>query len=785
MKFSYYLKWSFKQFRKYPLQTGINIFGLAIGVTVFSFILIYVKYQLSVDQFHDNVEHVYRVENGFYGITPAPYYDVLKDKLPEVKSICRMRTLDGFLQYTPDNFQGIKPGLRADLCYAEKELWEIFNYHLIRGDLQDIYALDNAIVISQQLANKLFGKEDPIGKMLKSEGSSQFVVKGIMADLPDNVSLEFDAVVPFAYMKRLFHDPHLFEAWGRWMYETFVLLEAGAEPVVVKSKINEALYQASLGTGLKSDRGSFDVALLNYGELYFTQVMDYHQHGNKKHVYIFGIVGLFVILIALINYVNITTALSSTRFKALGVKKIAGALRKDLIKLILFESIMVAFFAVVLAVLFIEFFTPLFQSFTDIPAGLPYGFGFLLIAFVVLPMFLGSIAGIFPAIFLSKFSLQDVLKGKSQSGRTANYFRNILTVVQFGIAVFLIAGTLLVYKQLQYISDYNPGYSIDQAGFVFTTKQIRDSYDSFKDQLLQQPGVKDVTRCNNIILQSGNFSTILHEEKTCEVYYYAVDEGFPAFFDLKLVKGRLFRPSDMQRKSKPVLITRELAEWYGGIDSALTQRVLRKEVIGVVEDMQTQHLRQKSNPLVIHLTSPGDQSAMVYIKVESKDYKQTLARIEQVWKSFMPELPMEFQFLDDTFESIYRAELQFGKVFFLFALIAICLACLGLFALISFVSLKRTKEIGVRKSLGATTSSIVLLLSKDLGKWVLLANILALPLAFYFLHEWLLTFQYRTALSWWIFVLSAAISLFIALSTIGYHTLRTARQNPVDALRYE
>lgn len=779
MKISYYLKWSFKQFRKYPLQTAINVLGLAVGLTVFSFIMIYVNHQVSVDQYHEQVERIYRLENGFGGITPATYAPAIKEKIPEVSSVGRFRTYGDVLQYTPEDYNGIKQGIRVSVGYLDESIFDIFSYNLLRGDVADLYRMEGAIFLSESLAHKLFGEDEPLNKIIYSEDGERYVVKGIMADLPETTSIDFSAMVAFEHLKVKFHDPNLFDSWGRWMYETYILSIPGASSKVVKEKIDGVLAEAS------TKKDAYDTQLMPYGEIYFTKTMDFHHHGNRKHVLIFSLVGIFVILIALINYVNINTALASTRFKALGIKKIVGAMRTDLMRLILFESIVVAFVSVVLGMLFIEFFTPMFQDFTNIKATLPYSIVFFPLAFVVAPLLLGSLAGIFPAIYLSDFSLLEVLKGKSQSGKAANRFRSILTVIQFVIAVFLISGTLLVQKQLHFISRYDPGYNIEQVGYMFATKEISKNYDSFKQQLLKQQGVKAVTRCNNVIVNSGNFASVTHEDESREVYYYAVDENFTHLFDVELIKGRLFRASDKQKEEKPVLITRELAEWYGGVDSALTQEVLDKKVVGVVENMQTQNLHQKANPVVIHLTSPGRHSALVYIKIDTRNYQETLTKIEDVCHEFVPALPFEFHFLQDSFEDIYRADIQFGHVFLIFSIVAICLACLGLFALISFVSLKRTKEIGVRKSLGSSTWSIVLMLSVDFGKWILLANLIALPAAYFFLSSWLASFEYSTNLSWWIFGAAAFISLLIALTTIFYHTLRTARQNPVVALRVE
>ncbi len=358
MKILYNIKWSFKQFRKYPLQSFINIFGLAIGLTVFMLISLYIYYQNSVDKFHEKAEKIYRLENGFGGITPGTYLDFYNEKIPEIKYAARISFLNGLVHYQQENSDIIDKGIYTEIVMADKDFLKMFNYPLIHGNLDDIYANPASIILTETLANKLFGDTNPINKLITYDSESKLTVKGIIQDVPENSSLKFGAIVPINYYKTLNNDPDFFSNWYRWMYETFFLFEEGSEISQVKKKFDQALTERYLNSQGRNQDYKADQVFRPYSEIYFHAEMDQHTHGNKKHVIIFGIVAIFVLIIACINYINISTALASSRFKALGIKKVAGASRNDIINLILFEGVVIAFLAVALSVLITELTIP-------------------------------------------------------------------------------------------------------------------------------------------------------------------------------------------------------------------------------------------------------------------------------------------------------------------------------------------------------------------------------------------------------------------------------------------
>lgn len=781
MKILYNIKWSFKQFSKYPLQSLINIVGLSIGLTVFILICLYINYQNNVDKFHANVESIYRIEHGFGGVTPATYSDFYKEKIPEVKYAARLAALDGLIHYQDPNSNDIKQGVNVSIGMTDKDFFNIFTYPFIKGDLNSAFEQPSSIILTKSIAEKLFGETDPINKVITYDSNHELVVKGVIDDVPKNSSYNFAAIIPVEFYKTFYGDPDFLTNWGRWMYETYFIFQENADIAKLQNEFKELVDQK-----LKDLQSNYnkDLILKSYSDIYFSEVMDRHSHGNKKHVVIFSIVALFVLLIACINYVNITTALASNRFKALGIQKISGASRFQVIRLILHEGIITAFLAVILSVFLTEFTLPYFRDLTFLDIQIPYSFGLVITIFILLPLVLGAIAGLYPSIYLSKFDLTKVVKGEIIKGKSGAMFRKVLTILQFTISVFLIIGTLVVKKQLNYINDFDPGFKVEQIGFTFINSPISKHFDVFKERLLQNKDVLGVTRCNNFITNAGSWTSVYDgDDKSITAHYFSVDEDFFKVFEIEFEKGRDFDKNDLKRSPSPYIINKKLADWYGSVDTSLTKQISNGEIVGVIKDIQSNDLYSEPTPSVFHINP--NNAFLIYFKINSENYKETISYIESVWSDIAMEYPFEFNFLDESFERSYRSEIQFARVFMIFAVISILLACLGLFALASFLSLRRTKEIGIRKALGSSTRKITFLLSKELTSWVIIANIIAAPLAYYFMNKWLNSFAYKTELSWWIFVFAIVVSLLIALLTIFYHTMSTARKNPVESLRYE
>lgn len=785
MKIRYFIKWSLKQLKGFPVQSLINILGLSIGLTVFALITLFVCHQKSVNTFHSNLDNIYRAENCFSGITPATYMEFYKSQIPEIKNACRFGRTDKLLHYQPDNESDIRQGIYTKMMLADSSFFTIFNYPLLSGKPSDAFKDPNVIILDETLSAKLFGDENPLNKVVTIDGVHQLTVVGIMKDFPENSSLDFDVVVPFDFYKVWFEDPETLDDWYRWMYETYFLFCENTDPIVVKAKMDSLLGERNIVEyNISRDELDVNQNLRPYKDIYLSEIGDRHKHGKKSHIIIFSIIAVFVLLIACINYINISTAIASNRFKTLAVKRINGATRRNLIQLILSEGILIAFLSVIFSVLMVEFSLPYFKELIGLEIQIPYSMSLLVFIFLCVPVILGVIAGIYPSYYITNFNLTRVLKGELIKGKSGNSFRKILTILQFSISVFLIIGTLTVKKQLSFITKFDPGYEMNQVVYSNLNPAIKKHFNVLKSKMLENPDIFGVTRSSTNITSSGNVTTINDgEDKSLTVPFFSVDEDFFEFFDIDIVWGKSFASDHINKENHPFIINKKMADWFGGLDTITTKRIWDKEIVGIIENVQIHNLHRDLQAMVIELDS--DYAELMYYKVKAKNYQETIKYIDEIWSDIAPQFPFEYHFLEDEFESMYKSEIQFGKVFMIFSILSIFIACMGLFAMSSFIALKRTKEIGIRKSHGASTTQIVLLLSKELSFWVLIANIIAIPLAWFYLNNWLNSFAYKTSLSWWIFVVAAIISLMIALLTIFYHTITTARKNPVDSLRYE
>ena len=787
MRIFYNIRWTLKQFKVYPLQTLINIVGLATGITVFALIALYVNHQYKVNMFHKNADKIYRIEDDFGGITPATYLPFIQNQIPELKDGCRIGSFNVLVHYQPDEMIDVNKGVYTSTLFADSSFFKMFDFQLLKGNIQHAFTDPNSILISESQSIKIFGDRNPMNKQITFDGDLKLTVKGIFKDVTGLSSLRFQAVVPFDFYKNYFHDPQFLESWNRWMYETYVLVDDNKSADVLKIKMKDMLidrYITKYNLSKEEADSNVKLNLRKYNEIYLSDSMDRHYHGSKKQILIFSIIAVFVLIIACINYINIATAMAANRFKTMGIHKISGANRRSLIFMVLTEGIIIAFISIAIATLWIEFLLPYFRKLVDLELQIPYSFWLIFSVFIMVPLVLGIISSIFPSVYLSSFNVIDVLKGEFVKGKSGNTFRKILIISQFSISVFLIAGTILVKKQLNFINHYDPGYQMEQVVYSVSNNLILDHYDVFKSRLLENPDILGVTRCNMYITQSGTVWTVNDgKDRSITALDYRIDEDFLDFFGIKVISGRGFTEDDLKRKDGLTLVNNNLAKWYGGLDTVLTKKIYDIEIIGVVNDIHSTSLHEELSPATF--TLDPQRTYVVYYKIRSEKYQETLKYISDVWNDIAPQFPFEHNFLEDEFEKIYKSEIKFGQIFMIFGLLSIFIASIGLFAMSSFIAIKRTKEIGIRKSVGASTWKIILLLSKELSVWVLLANLIAIPLSWVYLNNWLNAFAYKTTLSWWIFALSAIISLLIALSTIFYHTITTASKNPVDSLRYE
>jgi putative ABC transport system permease protein len=782
MKLYKYFKSAFKHITNDGLNSFINIIGLGIGLSVFILILLYVNYQKGYNEFHNNVDQIYRVEGSLGGISPASFHPFFSEKVPQVKKGARMVSVSSLLNYTKPGAGKPKPGINAKIYAVDSTFLDIFSYTFLKGNKKILFESDKNIALSEEIAKKLFGNEDPMNKVIRY-GSGEATVKAIFRDLPDQTSLPFDALKLMPY--KMIDDDN----WGRWFLETYFLIDRNANIENLESQLDTLNRKRYLDAGREIDELPYKINLRPYKDIYFTIIGDYHDHAKESHILIFTLVAIFVLLIACINYINLTIASASTRLKELALRKISGARRKDIIYQILVESILLAFMAVLLSVLIIEFSLPYFRNLTGKEIYIDYSVQYSFALFIVVPATLGLLAGIYPAFYISRFNLLEILKGKWIFGKSGAIFRKTLTVLQFSIAIFLITGTIFVYRQLDYIQDYETGFEKEHIISFFTNDEIREHFDSFKERLLQLRCVSGVTKANTPIHNVSSVMSAYYEKSVAQddnhptVGNLMVDADFMEFFDIKLLKGKGFSKNMERGDNDYMLINKKFADIFPS-DTVLNRRVNGYKIIGIVEDVKTKSIHNDQQPFAIRL-SDNKYAYLGYVKIKGGDYHAALNQIRGVWQEYVPEHPFKYKFLDESLMKLYEDEQRFGKAFMIFSILSIFIACLGLFALISFMTERKTKEIGIRKALGATSNNVVLLLIRQFTIWVVLANIIAWPVAYYFLDTWVREFKEHIDITVVYFVIAAAGSFLIALLTIIIKASRAANTNPVDSLRYE
>jgi putative ABC transport system permease protein len=786
MKIIYYIKLAFKQIKTSILQSLINILGLSIGFTVIALICLYVNHQNGVDKFHNNVERIYRLEDGFGGITPATYLPFVMESIPEIENGCRFGNMKVLIQFQPKDQIDINKGVYTNVLLADSGFCQIFNFPLIKGNVKDAFANSKSILISESQSKLIFGDNDPINKTITYDGEYELIVKSVFKDIAVNSSLKFDAIVPIDFYKIYYHKPDFLDVWYRWNYETFILLHKNTNVDKVKAGIDSLNVNRYITVyDVKPEESESDVTLTNYADIYISDnTMDRHLHGNKKQIIIFSIIALFVLIIACINYINISVSMASKRFMTFGINKLSGATRRNMIQLILIESILISFIAVVISVLLVEFTLPYFRKLLDLEMQVPYSLKLTLIVFIGVPIVLGIIAGIAPSGYISKLNIIQILKGEIVKGKSSAVFRKALIILQFSISVFLVTGTILVKKQLDFITDFDPGYTMEQVAYSPLNNMITEHFDAFKAKVEENTEISDITRCNSVLTDAGTVWTVNDGvDKSITVPDIVIDENFFDFFGIDVISGRGFTADDMKGKERLIVANESLAKWFGGLDTVFTKKVYDYEIVGVAKDIQTTSLHEQSTPATYSFYPKG--TYYIYFKIKSKNYQNALKHISEVWNDFAPQFPFKYDFLKDDFEYLYKSEIQFGKVFMIFGLLSIFIACLGLFAMSSFIAVKRTKEIGIRKAHGASIGQIIKLLSKEFVWLVIIANLIAIPASWFYLNNWLNSFAYKTTLSVSIYLFAAVVSLLIAFGTIFYHTISIARKNPVESLRYE
>jgi putative ABC transport system permease protein len=807
-----YIKIAIRSLWRSKAFSAINIFGLAIGIASCLVIMLFVEHELSYDRFHEKSDRIVRVifrgsvqgEQMNEAHVMPPVAQALVQDYPEVEEATRLRPMG-----TPKISYGDKIFRKNTFAFADSNVFQVFTLPLLKGDPATALNRPNALVISQSTAQNYFGDEDPIGKVLQFvDAKAQFTISGVMADIPVNSHFRFDMLGSMA----TFPDAKN-PSWMVSEFYTYLVLPEGYDykqleaklPQVVEKYMGPQLQQA-MGISLAQFReAGNDLGLflqpLNSIYLHSDLLTALEPGGDIQYVYIFAAIALFMLLIACINFMNLSTAGASKRAREVGVRKVLGSGKGQLVGQFLIESTLLSLLALLLALVIVKLALPIFNELSGKNLDLQLlGKPWIVPGLLLFGLFVGVLAGSYPAFFLSSFKPVSVLKGAASSaagapGKGSWSLRSGLVVFQFCISIVLIIGTTVVYQQLQYIQNKKLGYDKEQVLVLPETWLLGGQAEVFRQLLLQDPRIQYVSTSGYLPAgpsYNNNFMIYPDDDVSQQVktLRYDVDDQYIPALGLKMMSGRNFSPQ-YGTDSTAIILNETAAAAFGWGKDALGKTLTTStndghkhhfRVIGVVGDFHFKSLHERISPLVMVL---GNANGSVIAKVNTEQIGGLLADLEEEWTALVPGEPFEYSFLDDRFYKTYESEQKAGQILGIFAGLTIFVACLGLFGLATFTAEQRTKEIGIRKVLGADVSSIVALLSKDFLKLVLLAALIAFPIAWWAMHQWLEDFAYRIDVPLWAFIAAGIVAAVVAFLTISVKAVKAAMANPVKNLRTE
>ncbi|HVM88080.1 MAG TPA: ABC transporter permease [Puia sp.] len=790
-----YLLLAVKNFRKQKLFSLINILGLTIGITCCLMIFLFILNEFSYDNFHKNGKDIYRVmrvgvTNGEKKEIPylsPPYSRALQNDYPDaVKSTVRVDFDNDLIRYNNISFNEKK------IILTDSNFFSFFSFRLLKGDPATVLSDPLSIVMTESTAKKYFGNEDPIGKVVKFNNDLNLKVTGIAEDIPGNSHLDFDMAVPLANWRTA----QWMNQWPNNSLFVYVQLNPATDAEQLKKQF-PAFMDKYMGAFYKENGFKMDLTIKPLSEIYFEgeSRFDSVKHGNKKMVYIFMSIALLILIIACINFMNLATARATDRSKEVGLRKVLGAIRTQLTWQFIFESLLFAAIAAFLAVLLLQLLMPAYTGFLGykLPSYWSNIWFYVFIAGVIAVV--GLLAGSYPALLLSSFSPIESLKGKLRMGKNGAFFRKALVVFQFGISVLLITSVTIIMNQMHYVHTSDMGFDKEKSMIVrLDNNAIWDKKIQFKKELEADSAVASVSLMSG---EPGGFhDTYGFEAEAKPGEKLMLNTEFADFeytktLGLKIIAGRNLSASFPTDSERSVLINRTAANTLGYTPEriigtwikSIAQDSLPRRIVGVVEDYHYSSLRELIGPLVI--SPKKDDRRVALIKLSTANMQQSIERIKKIYEGNASDYPFEYSFLDKKFDQLYKSEVKQESLLGIFSGIAICIACLGLFGLASYTAVKRTKEIGVRKVLGSSVENIVLLLSKDLLKPVLIGTIIAIPIGYYIMQKWLQGFAYRVTVYWWLFAAAAMVAIVIAVITVSMQAIKAAIANPVKSLRTE
>ncbi len=800
-----YLKAAWRNLWKYKGFSAINIIGLAMGLAVCLLIVLYVKDELSYDRYNKNADRIYRLDADIYfnntqatfAVAPDPLALTLKREYPAVQEMTRVNYQRDIL-VKKDN-QNVQD---HNCAYADSTFFKVFTIPFIAGDPNTALKEPNSIVIDKTTANKYFGNTDVLGKTLYVDNNTYCKITGVMKDIPHQSHFHFHFIRPKGKDS---------PSWLSNNTYNYILVKPGVTRAEMQKDV-DATINTYLARDLEQQLHSSLSDLEKSGSHFIYHLMpltDIHLHSNKQYeieangdasyVYIFSVIALFILLIACVNFMNLSTARSANRAKEVGIRKVVGSLRGHLISQFLTESVLLSFFSLALAIGIAALLLPLFNQLAGKQMSVATLFStWLFPVMIALMLVVGLIAGSYPAFYLSSFQPIQVLKGKVAKGFKGSWLRSGLVVFQFAISIMLIIGTIVIYNQLDYIRSKKLGYDRSQVLVVHNIYNLDKNRKLFRDEVSNLPGVVNATEgdmpTDKGFDSEGWFRDAgMDASRAVVLTTFYIDENYIPVLGMQMKEGRNFS-KDFPSDSTGVILN-EAAVKVLGFKDPLQEKLFRPNfykgnitgsvpfhIVGIVKDFNFSSLHDAVTPLIMQLS---DNYATAAIRLDAKNASSVVSSVRNTWDKLAQGQPFDYTFMDADFNNIYTAEQRTGKLFITFAVFAIFIGCLGLFGLVTYAAEQRTKEIGVRKVLGASAAGIVAMLSKDFAKLVLISAVIAFPLAWWAMHSWLQSFAYRISVSWWIFAVAGFVALFIALITVGLQAIKAAVANPAKSLRTE
>lgn len=778
-----YIKVALRNLRRHKAYSFINLAGLAIGLAACLLILLWVRDELSYDRFHNQADLIYRaleheaMSSGrvlTYPLFPPAFGPALEKDYPEVLETVRIRTQRGRTVRV-----GETSFYEDGLVFADAEILSVFSFPLVQGDAKTALQKPDSVLMTERMAAKYFPESNPMGKVIQVDSQHDFLVAGILADIPSNSHLKFDFVVPISNLQKYNWN---MENWGAYGIHTYVLLEEGVDIRAFNQKIEGFIKRYD-------EESIMTVSLqpLKNVHLHSAGISASGTTGDIRQVTVFSIIACLILLMACINFMNLTTARSENRAREVGLRKVVGARRSNLIAQFFGESVLLALMALILALNLVHLVLPAFNNLAGKQIPFPlFTNGLLMLGILGIALTTGFIAGSYPALYLSAIQPIRTFRRKSDGRGQGALFRRVLVISQFALTICLVIATVVVYQQMRFIRNRDLGINKDHVLCLSLKGDLPDKHQVLKTRILENPSVLGVTAASNPPA-GNNWSMSLNdwEGRDTDAHYLmdlaSVDSDYLDVFGLELVEGRFLTPESGEKIQN--MVVNETAVKAMGMEEPLGKRVREFRIVGVIKDFHFDSLHKSIAPLGLFYAE--DDFDNLLIRIRSDNLSGTIAAIQNSWTAAAPGYPFEFRFLDESIDLMYRSDKRVGRLINAATVLALFIACLGLFGMASFTAEQRTKEIGIRKILGASTRSVFFLLSRESFKWVAAANLIAWPLAYLAMRRWLSVYAFRINISPLIFFLAAAATFATALLTISVQTIKAAGSNPANSLRHE